>query len=299
MKIFFKIQIYVGALLLGFLPLTSFASELRLDASQVDVQIGEVFTVAAVLFANEPVNAVEGQILFPKDLLSVKEISDGNSSINLWIERPESIASGMVAFSGITPGGFSGVNNLLFSVVFEAKKTGSATISLKDAKALKNDGLGTEAALALRNVVIEVKAGDGSSQEKEVKDTVKPEPFALTIANDSTIADGKWFVVFATTDKGAGISHYKIKEYRFPAFKFFVPWRIANSPHILSDQELKSYIVVRAVDNRENVSVTKISPTNQLLWHENVFYWFIFIIVALGALYGLFKIAFSRFKSRS
>ncbi|MEK7592170.1 MAG: cohesin domain-containing protein [Patescibacteria group bacterium] len=266
------------------------AAELRLDADRVDVHVGEAFTVEAVLFAEKAVNAVEGRIIFPEDMLIVKEIRDGNSSINFWVENPRLEAPGKIIFSGITPGGFSGVNNLLFSITFKAKKTGTAAISISNAKALQNDGEGTETSLALRNVAVEIKAGDSSSRKEEVEDTVQPEPFALSIARDPSISNEEWFVAFATSDKDSGVSRYEIKEYRFSLFAVLSPWRVAESPHILSDQALKSYIIVRAVDGAGNIRMAEVPPANALLWYELVFYWFILIGVACTGVYLPFHI---------
>ncbi len=291
MKYLFYKKIYLALLIFGFFPFISFASELRLDSNKVDVKVGEDFVVQAMLFADTPINAIEGKVIFPGDMLIIKEISDGNSSINFWIERPQMISPGIIAFSGITPGGFSGVNNLIFYVTFKAKKTGVASIYVGDEKALQNDGIGTETSLALRNVSVEIKSGDSSSPQKEkMEDSVLPEPFSLSIARDIYVDNEKWFVVFATSDKDTGVSRYEIKEYRFPLFAFLKPWRVVESPYILSDQTLKSNIVVRAVDGAHNKRITQISATYPLLWYEHVFYWFILTSVVCGVLYVFSKI---------
>lgn len=290
MKFLHHKQISIGFILLTFFPLTSFASELRLDASRMDVYAGEEFTVEVTLFADEPVNAVEARIIFLEDMLVVKEISDGNSSINFWVERPRSEIPGIVVFSGVTPGGFSGVNNLLFSVTFEAKKTGTAVISISNAKALQDDGVGTETSLSLRNVAVEIKAGDSSTRKEEAKDTVQPEPFAISIARDPSISDGEWFVAFATSDKDSGVSRYEIREYRFSPLTFLSRWRVAESPHILSDQALKSHVIVRAVDGAGNVRISEIPATHSLAWYEYALYWFILTSVVCAVVYVVSKL---------
>src|SRR3989344_5310183 len=37
----------------------------------------------------DDINALEGQIVFPGDLLELQEVRDGNSIVNFWIERPQ------------------------------------------------------------------------------------------------------------------------------------------------------------------------------------------------------------------
>ena len=293
MKSLLHKKIGVGLTLLALFPLTSFTSELRLDASMVNVRAGEEFSVETVLFTDEPVNAVEGRIIFPEDMLVVKEISDGNSSINFWVERPRSELPGVVIFSGVTPGGFSGVNNLLFSVTFEAKKTGMATISISNAKALQNDGEGTEAALSLRNVAVEIKAGDSSTRKEEVKDTVQPEPFALSVARNPSVYDGEWFVAFATSDKDSGVSRYEVKEFRFSFLSFLSPWTHAESPYVLKDQNLKSYTVVKAIDYTENERISIVAPQKSLSWYDYLSVFGI-LVVALAFCVFIFKTIWRR-----
>mgnify|MGYP001615176303 CR=1 FL=1 len=262
------------------------AAELRLDVSRVDVSVNEEFIVEATLFVDEPVNAVEGQIVFPEDILAVKEIRDGNSSINFWVDNPRSEFPGRVIFSGITPGGFSGVNNLLFSIVFEAKKKGTAAIGISYMKAFQNNGEGTETPVATRNLVLKIKAGDSNVRIERIKDTVPPEPFALSVTQDLSIQNGNWFVSFATADKDSGVSYFEIKEYRFGPLAFLVPWQSTESPHILSDQALKSRIIVRAIDNAGNVRMAEVPPLNALPWYEYIFYWIILIGVPLMIFVG-------------
>jgi hypothetical protein len=277
-----------------FFSLDVHASELRLDVSKVDVRIGEEFVVEVLMNTDGLVNAVEGKIVFREDVFEVREIRDGNSSINLWIEKPHS-ESGAIVFSGITPGGFVGVNKHIFSVVFEVKQEGPAEISIAEAKALENDGTGTEISLALRNATVDIKAGDSSIRRSVIKDTVPPEPFTPIISSDPNIFGGQSFVVFSTQDKDSGISHYEIKEYRFKPFSLFILWRVVESPYILSDQELKSHTLMRALDNARNIQVSDIAPVRPLLWYEYAFYWIILIGVLCGAGYAFSKIWSKKF----
>lgn len=279
----------LGLLLAGLFPFVSHAAELRLEASSADVRVGEEFAVEVILQTDESVNAVAGQIRFPEGVLAVKKISDGNSPVNLWIEHPENSSPGTVTFSGITPGGFSGINNSMFSIIFEAKETGTAAISLSNIKALKNDGTGTNLPVLLHNAVIEIKAGDTSEKKYEMKDAVPPEQFNLVVSRDSSVADGQWFVAFAASDKDSGIFRYEMREYRFWPLSFLTPWHPAESPQVLSDQARKSRVLVRAVDGAGNERVAYILPTHPLLWYEYVFYWLICTMGVLGMMAFVLK----------
>ena len=284
----------LSALLLGLiLPQLVFAANLFFGAKTNEVGVGEQFE--AKLLINTPeesVNAFEGKIIFPSNLVKVKEMRDGNSIVNFWIDKPKA-QNGAIAFSGITPGGFQGNNGLLFSAVFEAKSEGIARFEINDAKVLRNDGTGSPAVFTAMplEMAISLKAPAApSTAVTTVKDTESPESFVPEISRDETIANGKWFVVFATQDKASGIDHYEIKESRQRFFVIFQKWSQAESLYILQDQELRSFIFVKAVDKAGNKRIIQIAPRNALLWYNNYGNWFIIIVGVLALLLAIKKL---------
>ncbi len=249
-------------LLVLCVPTFAFAAEVRLDAHKVNVVQNEQFVVDIVVNSAEPLNAIEGQLVFPMDAVTVVDIRDGNSIINFWVDKPHLAQSGVVAFSGITPGGFSGTNNIILSVVFEAKSSGVASLSLQKITALKNDGLGTKAILDSRAVHISIGPGDSVSRKEVLKDTESPEDFNPVITSDPTIFNGTYFLVFATQDKGSGINRYAVREGEWGWY------RNAESPHLLKHQQLNKNIYVKAIDKAGNARVTIVEPQNSIPWWE-------------------------------
>ena len=114
------------------------------------------------------------------------------------------------------------------------------------------------------------------------------------IARDESISDDKWFIVFATQDKASGVDHYEVKESRQKILTFFSRWRAAESPHVLKDQELRSYIFVKAVDKTGNERIVKLSPQNSLRWYENYENWIILIVIAVVFAFGAKKILWKK-----
>lgn len=273
-----------------FFPFTLFASEIRLDANKVEIKTNEQFIVDVIVYADEPVNALEGKIVFNTDILDLKEIRDGNSSINFWIEKPHLTLESGIIFSGITPGGFTGVNNNLFSIIFEAKQNGIANIKVDSIKALKNDGLGTEENMTYRDTVIVVKKGDSNIHKEILEDDILPEPFNPIVTSSPSLFEDKYFVVFNTQDKDSGISYYEIKENKYKYLSFFSLWKVVESPYVLSDQSLRSHIFIRAVDNNNNIRIAEIVPAYPLVWYEYLVYWFIIVGILCIVLYFVLKI---------
>lgn len=257
----------------------AFAAQISFDTPTKQVQLGEKF--ALDIFVNterENINAFEGAVTYDDRLLDLKELRDGNTIVNFWIEKPRE-EQGTIIFSGISPGGFRGGGGLLFTAVFEAKKAGAADFEIKNARLLLSDGAGTPAPLSI--VPFEVDIPWQTSTPKPVippeKDLVKPESFVPEIARNELLFENKWFVVFATQDKASGVDHFEVKETRQKFFSVFQPWSRAESPYALQDQELRSFIFVKAVDREGNQRIEKLFSQHPLAWYENYENWVIMI----------------------
>lgn len=259
MKIFTKKTFILSLFLLCFLPSMSFAADIFFNADKDTFAVDEDFLVQVFLDTKDTtVNAVEGVVLFPAGFLELKEIRDGNSFINFWIEKPHSAENGEISFSGITTGGFSGSKRFLFGMVFQSKKIGNSSISFSHIQVLQNDGLGTKIItkeIPLTFSISEVSSG-GEPRDLKITDTDPPEDFAPFIGNDPTMFDGKYFVVFSAVDKGVGIDHYEIRE------GILSDYVVAESPYLLKDQSLGKDIVVKAVDKVGNKRLVKIKAQN-------------------------------------
>jgi len=290
-------------------PYHLFAAEIFYDADTRKVKANTEFEVGVFLNAeSENINAFEGKIIFPHDLLDLKEIRDGNTIVNFWIEKPHkrqetrdkeqgtrNKEQGEILFSGITPGGFQGNNGLLFSAVFEAKSEGLARFEINDARVLRNDGTGSPAALTIApfEMTISSEAPAVTPIVTKVKDRERPETFRPEIARDESLFDGEWFLVFATQDKASGVDHYEVQEARNKVQGIFKRWRAAESPYVLLDQELRSYIFVKAIDKAGNTRIVKLMPQNPLRWYENYENWII-LILGLVIAYAVYKAARSK-----
>lgn len=278
MNIFFKTTYTFILLLTLFVATPVFAAEIRLDANKSEINSDEQFLVDIIVHSEESLNAVEGRLVFPQDLLLVKEIRDGNSVINFWVEKPRIEASGIILFSGITPGGFSGANNSIFSVVFEAKNTGLASVVLQNTKALKNDGLGTETVLRTRDTSVSIKPGDNNVRKETLTDIELPEDFNPIIESNSNIFDGKFFLVFATQDKISGIDHYEVREGEWGWFT------IAESPYLLKHQSLDRKIFVKAIDKVGNERIAVLNAQHQAPWYRQYAIFGILLVIVVGFL---------------
>jgi hypothetical protein len=214
---------------------------------------------------SESLNAVEANIAYPTNLLQFIDASDANSALNLWMQRPEE-KNGKISFAGVIPGGYKGGKGLLCTLIFKTIKEGSGSIALiNKTSVLKNDGNGTEARLVIKKFNFKIQElGDNypytgaDYQPAYLNDTQPPEIFSPQISRDSGMFEGKWFVAFNTQDKQSGIDHFEVQENRSNK-PDYSKWKTVASPYLLEDQNLKSYIFVKAVDKAGN-SVLEILP---------------------------------------
>lgn len=267
---------------------TALAAKLELNSLVSEIGIGQELQVNLTIDTqSEDINAVEAKISFPEQLLKLKEIRDGNSIINFWIERPKIEKAGIINFSGIIPGGYKETKGFLFSIILEAKKSGGGIVEISNAKILRNDGKGTVAPLTISNFQFLISEQVPIYQIPiiETKDVEPPEEFKPEITHDPSLFDNKWFLVFTTQDKGSGIDHYKVCE------KVKTTCVIAESPYVLQNQNLDGKIFVHAIDKNGNERIV-ILPSKFAPWYKKPIVDIVLSLIALVVL--LFSIWFWR-----
>ncbi len=139
----------VGGWLMGA-TITAPSTSMFIDPASGSAITGETFTIRIQVASDIPVNVYKGDILFDADKLAVKQIDYNTSIADLWAEEPwYSNGEGTINFIGgsTRSGGFVGEDTLI-TVIFTTKETGDAAISLKEARILQHDGLGTDAPLS-------------------------------------------------------------------------------------------------------------------------------------------------------
>lgn len=264
MGIYYNKKTFISFFISCFLFATPvFASEVFFESISTEFAQGENFLVDVFVDTRgASLNAVSGQVFFETDLLEIQEIRDGNSIINFWVDKPIE-QEGVVTFSGITPGGFSGHKNFLFSVVFQTKKSGVGSIKFGEVVGLLNDGNGSKIIIKKSPLNFSVSNLAATSFVSKIEDGEPPEDFKPVIGNDPEIFGGKYFLVFTTQDKGVGIDHYEVRE------GFWGKYEEVESPYLLQDQSLNKKVYVRAVDKSLNERVVVFESENHKSWYLN------------------------------
>jgi hypothetical protein len=238
---------------------------------QQEIQPNDVLEVSFFLDTQgEDVNAIEGTVVVPP-ALEVRDVCDGNSDVTLWIERPALSGDGNVRFAGVIPGGRMDNNLYLFKIHVRAGEADRGVIDIQDLLFLLNDGEGTETRSTFRPLTISVSedAPEMPDPPPKARDLEPPESFEPMMIQDPSIADGKHVIAFVTQDKDTGIARYEVFETRRKlTYEEDIHWVETESPYVLGDQELKSFIFVKATDREGNKRIMRIEPTYELAWYE-------------------------------
>ncbi len=235
------------------LPYLAMASEVKFEPATGNFRSNTPLSVKVILDTHQKkVNVVSAEIVLPNNV-SV-EVSDGNSVISNFISPPTVIGN-KVKFAGIIPGGYSGADGLLVTLLINSP-SGTVPVNFTSLpQILLHDGQGTKDGVTV--MAAELKFSPEGDLVEQIADTVPPESFIVQITKDRALYDGKYVAIFATQDKGSGIDHYEIlegKSYNTGE------WQTVVSPYVLKDQTRSSYIYVKAVDKAGNERLASVSP---------------------------------------
>jgi hypothetical protein len=211
--------------------------------------------------AIDTANAVAGEIVFPNGL-SVTNVYYGDSAVTLWIEQPSfDRETGVLSFSGITPGGFRG-DRPVFSFTVVSEDGGTYPVDLRNMHMLKNDGLGTS--LAVKDTTIRLSVPAGASDDFIIEDGILPEEFTPVISRTPELFAGEPFLTFAAQDKGTGIDHYEFASARFGAPRED-EWITVTSPLLIPKEIFAKRLYIKAVDGAGNERVSSTQGPNYYL----------------------------------
>jgi len=249
------------------------AARLYFEPQEAIMGAEKDFSVGVMVDAENQINAISVGIFMPPEIALIDAVI-GNSIINFWVEKPSfDESSRLLTFSGIIPGGFQGEKEPLLTMKIKtAGQEGKATLTFnkEKTKIYLHTPEGVEDSLELETLALLVVDGQ-ENFGVEIIDRDPPEDFKPEISRDANIFENRWFLVFATQDKGLGIDYYKVCE------KSKTKCAPAESPHLLQNQKLNKKIFVKAVDKSGNERVAVLLPQKPSPWYQN--YWIIGIIV--------------------
>ena len=264
-KIFkFKTIILLSVFYFLLFVLPAQAARLYFEPQEAIMGAEKDFSVGVRIDAKNQINAISAGIFIPPEIAFVDAVL-GNSIINFWVEKPSfDESSRILTFSGIVPGGFQGEKEPLLTIKIKtAGQEGKAilTFNKEKTKIYLHTSEGVEDSLELESLTLPISEGK-ENMIVEIIDRYLPEEFKPEISRDPNVFENKWFLIFATQDKGLGVDHYEVCEKKKKCV-------VAESPYLLQNQDLDEEIVVKAVDKNGNERVTAIPSQKPRVWYKN------------------------------
>jgi hypothetical protein len=201
-------------------PLTTKAQKasFNLRPAMGSFSVGSTFYVDVLISAEGiALNAAQATISFPADKLKVAELSKKSSIFTLWPNEPVfSNSEGKISFTGGLPTpGFIGESGKVFTILFQAKSQGQATLTFSGEIITANDPYGTNIFSSSQKGSYSIVAPSEYETPIEVpsegEDKEPPLPFEITIDNEGDSTNPTPLLYFQTRDDQSGISHYELK----------------------------------------------------------------------------------------
>ena len=159
--VFFLVYLFI------FLCSVSFVhaeTEISLDSTIRNAEVGNEIVVDLRLSASvDPVNVLDGTLVYDQNKLEIKGVSFDDSIISLWVKKPVvsggkvGDVAGQISLTGGVPNGYVGKNGEIFKIIFRTKAVGTTTIDFKDSFAVfQNDGKGTKINPWMRPLTISI-----------------------------------------------------------------------------------------------------------------------------------------------
>lgn len=198
-RILFILSVFFS-LPLFFLSVTiADATTVSIDPVSASYRVGDTINLKVNISSDTSINAISGQISFPKDLLSVSSVLKSGSIVNLWAQEPAySNASGTISFEGVILDGYNGNKGAIISINFKAKSIGEAKIDFVQATVLANDGNGTEVSLSKISSKLSI-----SEAQKQMKDNIEK--------NESVAKPADYKPAIPTTDSSPAVTSQVIR----------------------------------------------------------------------------------------
>ena len=132
------------------------AASFTLTPERENFAIDEDFTVDLKIDSEGVgVNAAQGTVQFPADILEVKSVDRTGSVFNFWLQEPSfSNQQGTISFIGGSTSGFSGRSLQVMKIVFHVKGAGTAPVTVVDGAITASDGSGTNVLIGGQGIEI-------------------------------------------------------------------------------------------------------------------------------------------------
>ncbi|HUX36012.1 MAG TPA: cohesin domain-containing protein [Candidatus Paceibacterota bacterium] len=171
---FFKKSVFIFAALSVFAFNSAHAANLFLTADNQQPAVGGTVNVnVRISSSDQTVNAAQGVLYYPKDILEVSQIIRTDSIFDIWLSQPTvNTSTGEISFLGGGTNAFSGTSLQVFTVSFKVRGTGSGVIGFRSSEVTAGDGTGAN--ILASSTGITIAAGGAPLKAPVVVPQVQP-----------------------------------------------------------------------------------------------------------------------------
>jgi hypothetical protein len=253
-------------------------------------------------------NALEGDLVFPKEYFSLQTIKLKDTVVTYWVTKPsldqdyhEESPGGqsIIHFEGLIFGGFDGVRSpfykgvhdgTVFTVEFIPRKAGRAAFTLSNAYVYKGDGVGSKEKneelyypIVVSQVPKALHLTNSSEQEISL-----PQSFSYDLFK-SDATNNLWQLIFNENDTTKEIDRVEVFESSTsdPSGSK-TDWQEITSPYRLADQDRSGFVHLKVIYQGGKTAYISIKPVG--ISERNIYICFI-LVISLFALisYAIIK----------
>lgn len=185
----------------GFRASAADAANLYFSPTGGTYSVGESMSFSLYVSSkDQAVNAGQGFITFPNDLLEVASLSKSGSIFTLWTQEPSySNSAGTIHFEGILfDPGYTGGSGKLLTVNFRVKAPGSAIVEFSSGSVLANDGEGTNIVSGLGAARLTL-VGEAALRPPLPRADAVSVPFAPVLSSPTHPDPEQWYALNTVT----------------------------------------------------------------------------------------------------
>ena len=248
------LRIILGFVLIEFIfgSLASAATPtIRFEIPRGKSTVGSEFIFSVLLDTDQSVNAYVIDFAYNPEFLSVKEIDDSGSIIDIWQEQPRTSSDGVVSIRGASIKPFLGERGKIVSFRFLALKEGVMPIILRGLL-YAADGSGTELEPIVQNVDIVIGPASESQSIQLVPDNSPPDIANGLLSDDPFNTDRK-LLSFSVRDVDSGVRDVLARSLILFSWG---DWQSTNNPVALDSRVWA--VDLKAVDNQGNIMILRV-----------------------------------------
>jgi hypothetical protein len=235
---------------IGFVSLISFAAEtskIYFEVPYKEIGAGSEFSVQLLVDSVEVINALDLEIIYPKDRLEFLAANNNGSIIDFWKSYPPPTNQEIIKIQGGSLTSFAGQRGKIIELIFQARSAGLAEISFLKNDLFKDDGQGTKVKTNSIPLTLNISADAPIMNQPPIIDQKPPIISEIEIIEDPI--SRLPLVIFQARDQESGLRSIALRERKWFVWK---DWQMAVSPYPLTNGIWS--LQIKAQDNKGNIS---------------------------------------------